>query len=206
MFTSRAEYRLLLREDNADQRLTSKGRELGLVHDERWNAFTTKQEAIEKETQRLSKLLIRPNDLTESESKRIFGKVLSSEFKALELLKRPEIDYITLTNIPVVGHAVENEVVAEQVEITTKYSGYIKRQQDEIAKTARHANKKLPENFDYSLVQGLSNEVRQKLIEVRPDTIGQAGRISGVTPAAVSLLLVHLKKSEYRANLGKKIA
>ena len=207
MFTSRAEYRLLLREDNADARLTSIGRELGLVGDERWEAFEKKQKAIKIETERLAKTLVRPSDISEEDSKTMFGKVLSTEFKALELLKRPEVDYQTLISIDAVGKG-ENitAAVAEQVEIATKYAGYIKRQLDEIAKTARYANKKLPETLDYNLVHGFSNEVKQKLMDIRPETIGQAGRISGVTPAAISLLLVHLKKSDKKAVLSKKIA
>ena len=207
MFTSRAEYRLLLREDNADARLTSIGRELGLVSDERWHAFEKKQNAIKIETERLEKALVRPSDISEEDSKAMFGKVLSTEFKAIELLKRPEVDYQTLVSIGSVGKG-ENmtAAIAEHVEIATKYAGYIKRQLDDIAKTARHANKKLPETLDYNLVQGLSNEVKQKLIDIRPETLGQAGRISGVTPAAISLLLVHLKKSDKKAALSKKIA
>ena len=206
MFTSRAEYRLLLREDNADQRLTEIGRNLGLVDDERWNAYTIKKDAIEKETARLSKILVRPSDISDVDSKALFGKVLSTEFKAIELLKRPEVNYHTLINLSVVGGGVADASVAEQVEIATKYSGYIKRQQDEIAKTARYANKLIPASFDYTSVKGLSNEVRQKLLDVKPETVGQAGRISGVTPAAVSILLVHLKKSDSRSVLSKKIA
>jgi len=207
MFTSRAEYRLLLREDNADARLTPMGRDLGLVDDFRWNAFEAKQKAIEIETQRLAKTLVRPSDVSEAESKALFGKVLSTEFKAIELLKRPEVDYKALVNIAVVGQGENiSSAVSEQVEITTKYAGYIKRQLDEIAKTARHANKKIPENLDYNRVQGLSNEVKQKLLEIKPETIGQAGRISGVTPAAISLLLVHLKKTDKKSALNKKIA
>ncbi len=207
MFTSRAEYRLLLREDNADARLTPIARDLGLVGDERWNAFEKKRLSIEVETHRLSKTLVRPSDISAEDSKAIFGKVLSSEFKAIELLKRPEVDYQTLINLSVVGPG-ENvtPAVSEQVEIATKYAGYIKRQLDEIAKTARHANKKLPESLDYNLVQGLSNEVKQKLMDIRPETIGQAGRISGVTPAAVSLLLVHMKKADKKSAISKKIA
>ena len=207
MFTSRAEYRLLLREDNADARLTPIGRGLGLVDEERWHAFEKKRLAIEIETERLAKTLVRPSDISEKDSKAIFGKVLSSEFKAIELLKRPEVDYQTLIEIEAVGKGDNITVaVAEQVQIATKYEGYIKRQLDEIEKTARHTNKKLPESLDYNLVQGLSNEVKQKLMDIRPETIGQAGRISGVTPAAVSLLLVHLKKADKKSALSKKIA
>jgi len=210
MFTSRAEYRLLLREDNADQRLTPKGRELGLVGDSRWSVFTTKLAAITQETERLATTLVRPTSMSKEEAKQTFGQVLSSDYKALELLKRPEVTYASLTDLDIVGKSEVTTEVSEQIQIETKYAGYIKRQKDEIAKAARHVNKALPESLDYASVQGLSNEVKQKLSDIRPVTIGQAGRISGVTPAAISLLLVHLKKMDYKSglskNVGKKIA
>jgi len=186
MFTSRAEYRLLLREDNADLRLTPVGRELGLVGEARWQAFEHKREAVDAELQRLGDLTIQPADVPELS--------LGDATKAIDLLKRPEFDYESLTAIDKVGAGTADPIVAEQVEVQTKYAGYINRQRGEIAKQLRHVGTGLPADLDYDQVSGLSNEVRQKLANVRPETIGQAGRISGVTPAAVSLLLVHLKR------------
>lgn len=182
MFTSRAEYRLLLREDNADLRLTEIGKNLGLVDDVRWEAFSYKREAIELEKQRLNSILIRPGELA-----------LESPAKALELLKRPDISYAKLAELKAVQAHDVDPVVAEQVEIQMRYAGYIKRQQQEIAKQKRHENTKIPADFDYTVIKGLSNEVRQKLQEIKPSNIGQAVRIPGVTPAAISLLLVYLK-------------
>lgn len=196
MFTSRAEYRLLLREDNADLRLTPKGRELGLVNDNRWQAFVIKQEAVVQEQQRLNALWIRPNTETSRGLEQWLANPLSREFRASELLRRPELDYAKLMQIPTLGPAVMDEKVAEQVEIQVKYAGYIDRQNDEIARQARYEQKRLPINLDYHAVAGLSTEVRQKLMTAKPATIGMASRIPGVTPAAISLLLVHLKKSE----------
>jgi len=196
MFTSRAEYRLLLREDNADLRLTPKGRELGLVNDNRWQAFVIKQEAVVQEQQRLNALWIRPNTETSRGLEQWLANPLSREFRASELLRRPELDYAKLMQIPTLGPAVMDEKVAEQVEIQVKYAGYIDRQTEEIARQARYEQKRLPINLDYHAVAGLSTEVRQKLMMAKPATIGMASRIPGVTPAAISLLLVHLKKSE----------
>ncbi|MDH5190742.1 MAG: tRNA uridine-5-carboxymethylaminomethyl(34) synthesis enzyme MnmG [Gammaproteobacteria bacterium] len=199
MFTSRAEYRLILREDNADLRLTTKGRELGLVDDERWQAFEQKREAIEQEQQRLRDTWIQPDKLTEEEANTAFGKPLSREYRLLDLLSRPDVSYDDLRNLPVFGEGVADLVVAEQVEIQAKYAGYIDRQLDEIERHRRHEETALPENMDYSKVSGLSSEVSQKLTTQQPQTIGHASRIPGVTPAAISLLLVHLKKKNLYA-------
>ena len=199
MFTSRAEYRLILREDNADLRLTTKGRELGLVDDERWQAFEQKREAIEQEQQRLHDTWIQPDKLTEEEANNAFGKPLSREYRLLDLLSRPDVSYDDLRNLPVFGEGVADLVVAEQVEIQAKYAGYIDRQLDEIERHRRHEETALPENMDYSKVSGLSSEVSQKLTTQQPQTIGHASRIPGVTPAAISLLLVHLKKKNLYA-------
>ncbi|MBU1724930.1 MAG: tRNA uridine-5-carboxymethylaminomethyl(34) synthesis enzyme MnmG [Gammaproteobacteria bacterium] len=195
MFTSRAEHRLLLREDNADLRLTEKGRELGLVDDARWAAFCTKREAIEREQQRLRSTALHPADVSAEDSQRVFGDVLARDYKLHELLRRPHVTYAGLTGLPAVGNPVADEKVAEQVEIQCKYAGYIERQQDEVHKQRRNEETRLPDWLDYAQVRGLSNEVRQKLQTQRPATIGQAARIPGITPAAISLLLVHLKKS-----------
>lgn len=196
MFTSRAEYRLLLREDNADLRLTPIGRELGLVDDERWQAFVAKRESIERERTRLAALTVHPHWLSDEQNSEWFdGSGLSRELKALELLKRPGMTYARVTSIEGVGDAGVDAPVAEQIEIQARYAGYINRQQAEIDRHKKHEMLPIPSALDYTHVNGLSNEVRQKLIEIRPQTLGQASRISGVTPAALSLLLVHLKKS-----------
>jgi len=194
MFTSRAEYRLLLREDNADLRLTEKARELGLVNDDRWAAFSKKRDAIESEQQRLNGTWLRPGTVPDDLAKKIVGNTLKKEANLAELLRRPEVSYTTLMTLPGAGTGVEDQKVAEQLEIQAKYHGYIERQQAEIEKHQRHETTKLDVDLDYSDVSGLSNEVAQKLNEHKPVTIGQASRISGVTPAAVSLLLVYLKK------------
>ena len=192
MFTSRAEYRLLLREDNADMRLTEKGRELGLVDDDRWKQFSDKREAIELERQRLKSTWIQPtSDTAEKLSAHIENK-LSHEYSLFELLKRPEIDYKIIGSL-YPEHQVEHKI-AEQVEIDAKYSGYIIRQQDEVNRLRRHENTRIPVNFNYKSVKGLSNEVKQKLSEATPETLARASRIPGVTPAAISLLIVQLKK------------
>lgn len=194
MFTSRAEYRLLLREDNADLRLTPVGRELGLVDDARWAAFETKREAIEQEHQRLKDTLLRPATVDAAAAEQVLGQPLGKEAHLDELLRRPDVSYTGLMTLAGAGEAVADPVVAEQVEIQTKYSGYIVRQKEEIARQLRQQGMPLPNDLDYSQVSGLSNEVCQKLTTQRPTTVGQASRISGVTPAAISLLLVHLKK------------
>lgn len=198
MFTSRAEYRLLLREDNADLRLTETGRELGLVGDERWQALCAKRDAIVREQQRLSESWIRTATPAAEALLQKHGEQLNQEQRVLDLLRRPSLGYADLVALPGVGPAVSDPRVAEQVEIQAKYHGYIERQREEIERQRRYASKLLPEDLDYQTVMGLSSEVREKLLSVRPATIGQAARIPGMTPAAVSLLLVHLKKSGYR--------
>ncbi|AZN34234.1 tRNA uridine-5-carboxymethylaminomethyl(34) synthesis enzyme MnmG [Pseudoalteromonas sp. Xi13] len=194
MFTSRAEYRLLLREDNADIRLTEKGRELGLVNDERWQAFNEKMEVIEKEKQRIKETWIHKDHAVVDQVNALLKTPLTREASLEDLLRRPEIRYDDLMAIDGFGSEFTNQAALEQVEIHTKYAGYIARQQDEINKQLRHEETILPKEFDYSTVSGLSNEVVAKLTDARPDTIGQASRISGITPAAISLLLVYLKK------------
>ncbi len=194
MFTSRAEYRLLLRQDNADLRLTPAGRELGLVGERRWRAFSEKREAIEREQRRLEVLLVRPDSAAARALSEQLEKPLVREQFAAELLRRPGLGYHDLTGIDTIGPGVTDSVVAEQVEIQAKYAGYLARQHDEIERQRRYQEQTLPVNFDYNAVRGLSNEVCEKLDDVRPQTIGQAARIPGVTPAAVSLLLIHIKK------------
>jgi tRNA uridine 5-carboxymethylaminomethyl modification enzyme len=194
MFTSRAEYRLLLREDNADLRLTGKGRELGLVDDERWRAFEAKQQAIAEIQTGLAKTYVRPNTAEAETISRFLSAPLLRESTLLELLRRPEIRIEHLQAISARLTEEENEQVLDQVEIQSKYQGYIDRQQAEIERSRRYDHWRLPESLDYQNVIGLSNEVREKLKQQRPETVGQAARIPGVTPAAISLLLVHLKK------------
>ena len=194
MFTSRAEYRLLLREDNADSRLTALGREIGLVDDARWAAFNSKMEAVELELQRLRGQWVHPDHKAVPELNTLLKNPVSREHSFEELIRRPEMTYNALMNIDGIGPGIDDPVAAEQVEIQIKYAGYIARQLDEIAKAQRHENTLLPMDFDYSKISGLSNEVVAKLTEARPETIGKASRISGITPAAISLLLVYLKK------------
>lgn len=194
MFTSRAEYRLLLREDNADLRLTEKGRELGLVDDDRWAKFNAKREAIELELQRLRSQWIHPNSPLVDALNPHLNTPITREATFEELLRRPELDYPKLMSVEGFGPAIEDQRAAEQVQIQVKYSGYIQRQQDEIDKAIRHEKTGLPQDLDYQEVPGLSNEVIAKLNDHKPDTVGQASRISGITPAAISILLVHLKK------------
>ena len=192
MFTSRAEYRLVLREDNADLRLTEKGRELGLVDDERWAIFNAKREAIESETQRLRSTWVQPGSENGQAFAARFNTPLTREYSLLDLLRRPEVDYATL--IELTGASDIPADAAEQVEIQTRYAGYIERQQDEIDRLRQHEETLLPADLDYLALNGLSKEISQKLASIRPQTLGQASRIPGVTPAAVSLLLIHLKK------------
>jgi len=197
MFTSRAEYRLQLREDNADLRLTAKGRELGLVDDLRWAAFCAKREAIERETARLRATWAYPERIPSAAAERVVGKALEREYRFFDLLRRPETTYAGLMSLPgAPTDAVTDPQVIEQIEIAAKYQGYIDRQQDEVARQLSAESTPLPAGFDYGEVRGLSKEVQQKLNQFRPETIGQAGRIQGVTPAAVSLLLVWLKRRE----------
>ena len=194
MFTSRAEYRLLLREDNADLRLTEKGREIGLVDDDRWAKFNAKREAIELELQRLRSQWVHPNSPLVDSLNPHLNTPITREATFEELLRRPELDYPKLMDIEGFGPAIEDQRAAEQVQIQVKYSGYIQRQQDEIDKAIRNEKTLMPQNLDYQEVPGLSNEVIAKLNDHKPETIGQASRISGITPAAISILLVHLKK------------
>ena len=195
MFTSRAEYRLLLREDNADLRLTPTGRELGLVDDARWRRFSRKRDAIEREKARLESTWIRPDTVEASLQIEALGQELTRETSLMALLKRPEIDYDDLMKLPGAGPGEPDREVSEQLEIQARYSGYIDRQSEEIERHRRNESTRLPEEIDYMNVRGLSTEIRQKLADHRPVTVGQAARISGVTPVAISLLLVHLKKT-----------
>jgi tRNA uridine 5-carboxymethylaminomethyl modification enzyme len=194
MFTSRAEYRLLLREDNADIRLTAKGHEIGLVDEKRWKAFNLKLEAIELERQRLKSTWVYPTHESTEALNVLLKNPVTKENTLEDLIRRPEMTYKTLMQIEAFGPEINNKQAAEQVEIQIKYAGYIERQKDEIAKTLRNENTLIPINFDFSQISGLSNEVVSKLSDTRPETIGKAGRISGITPAAVSLLIVYLKK------------
>jgi len=220
MFTSRAEFRLQLREDNADMRLTETGRQLGLVDDARWAAFNRKREAVSRETERLRSLWVSPKNLTAAESERVLGKAIEHEYSLADLLRRPDVDYAGLMSLEggkyasaELGASVSREteakplpdadavfaaVVIEQVEIVAKYSGYIDRQIEEVGRAAHYENLKLPPELDYLQVSALSFEARQKLSKCRPETLGQASRMSGITPAAISLLLVHLKKSNFK--------
>ena len=226
MFTSRAEFRLQLREDNADLRLTEAGRQMGLVGDAQWDAFCRKRDAVSRETERLRSIWVSPKNLSVSESERVLGKALEHEYSLADLLRRPEVSYQALMSLeggkyaaPLFPAPVSRETpdgdpapqngaepldlslsaaVVEQIEIAAKYAGYIGRQQGEVQRAAHYENLRLPADLDYLQVTALSIEVRQKLHRQRPETLGQAGRISGVTPAAISLLLVHLKKSGRR--------
>jgi len=194
MFTSRAEYRLLLREDNADLRLTETGRALGLVDDQRWRRFAAKRDAVVAEKQRLESIWAAPTNALGRRLALDLGITLSHETSAHDLLRRPELDYAKLLQIEQLGPAVSDPAVALQVEVQAKYAGYLDRQQAEIERQRRHETLLIPAAFDFAAVPGLSAEVLQKLTRTRPDTVGQASRIAGVTPAAVSLLLVHLHR------------
>jgi tRNA uridine 5-carboxymethylaminomethyl modification enzyme len=216
MFTSRAEFRLQLREDNADARLTETGRRLGLVDDARWDAFCRKRDAVSRETERLRSIWVSPKNLETSEAERVLGKAIDHEYNLAELLRRPGVGYADLMSLAN-GRFVSEELVAEpasdapdseevafvaevveQVEIAAKYSGYITRQNDEVLRAAHYEHLRLPEELDYMQVSALSIEARQRLSKQRPETLGQASRMSGITPATISLLLVHLKKSNFR--------
>ncbi len=201
MFTSRAEYRLLLREDNADLRLTEKGRELGLVDEARWQRFSAKREAMEAENQRLASTWVQPGSEAAMLVSAKLDQPLSREYSLADLLKRPQLTYADVASLS--GEPCTDEQAAQQVEIQAKYAGYIDRQKDEIDRLRRYEDTQLPVDLDYTLVDGLSNEVKQKLGDARPETLARAGRIPGVTPAAVSLLLVYLKK---RGKLERQIA
>jgi tRNA uridine 5-carboxymethylaminomethyl modification enzyme len=194
MFTSRAEYRLMLREDNADLRLTDTGRRLGLVGDAQWERFSRKRDAIAAEQQRLRSSWVNPRLVDSRAAVRVLGRPLEREYTLADLLKRPEVGYAALMSLPGAGKPVTDDAVAEQVEIQAKYGGYIARQQDEVARQEAFESLRIPEDLDYRAVHGLSFEVQQRLAQYRPQTLGQASRIQGVTPAAISLLLVHLKR------------
>ena len=197
MFTSRAEFRLQLREDNADMRLTEVGRQMGLVDDARWDAFSRKRDAVSRETQRLRSLWVNPRNLPAAEAERVLGKAIEHEYNLADLLRRPGVDYAGLMSLDggrFVPEQALGEDEVEQIEIAAKYSGYIGKQKEEVERAAHLETLRVPEDFDYMAVPALSIEVRQKLASQRPETLGQASRISGVTPAAISLLLVHLKK------------
>jgi tRNA uridine 5-carboxymethylaminomethyl modification enzyme len=194
MFTSRAEYRLQLREDNADMRLTEIGRGLGLIDDLRWETFERKRDAVAKELERLKSTWINPKILPQADAERVLGKGIDREYALTDLLRRPDVSYASLMSLPGAGESTADPVVAEQVEIQIKYDGYIARQHDEVLRRAQYEATVLPRNLDYGTVLGLSKEVQQKLGQHKPETLGQASRISGVTPAAISLLLVHLKR------------
>lgn len=194
MFTSRAEYRLLLREDNADLRLTEKGRELGLVDDARWARFNQKVEHVEQERQRLKDIWVNPKSDNIEQLNQLLKTPITREANGEDLLRRPEMTFEKLTSLDVFASQVDDQQATEQVEVQVKYEGYIQRQQDEIEKSLRHENTKLPVDLEYADVKGLSNEVVLKLNNSKPETVGIASRISGITPAAISILLVHLKK------------
>ena len=213
MFTSRAEFRLQLREDNADVRLTEAGRALGLVDDARWAAFCRKREAVSRETERLRSIWVNPNNLAASESERVLGKAIEHEYNLAELLRRPDVRYADLMGLDAgryasaaLSSATDDNTaqdvfvasVIEQVEIAAKYSGYITRQQEEVGRAAHYENLRLPAELDYMQVSALSIEARQRLNQLRPETLGQASRLSGITPATISLLLIHLKKGNFR--------
>ncbi len=208
MFTSRAEFRLQLREDNADLRLTETGRQLGLVDDARWDAFCRKRDAVSRETERLKATWINPRILSAAEAERVLGTTIEREYHLFDLLRRPDVSYAGLMSLdggkyasPEVSRETLGdlaEAVVEQIEIGAKYSGYINRQRDEVERAAHYENLKLPVDLDYMAVSALSIEARQKLQKHRPETLGQASRISGITPASISLLLIHLKKGGFR--------
>ncbi len=213
MFTSRAEFRLQLREDNADLRLTEVGRELGLVDDVRWDAFNRKRDAVSRETEKLKSTWVNPNILPAADAERLVGKALEREYNLIDLLRRPGVTYATLEEVASIArpHAGVSrtalseqlgdtlaDAVVEQVEISVKYAGYISKQQDDVARASTYEHLRLPEDLDYGLVTALSFEARQKLNKHRPETLGQASRISGITPASISLLLIHLRKGRFK--------
>jgi tRNA uridine 5-carboxymethylaminomethyl modification enzyme len=203
MFTSRAEYRLLLREDNADLRLTRQGRDLGLVDDTRWQALESKRAAIETEQQRLCRTFVRPEPANADALERVLGAPLNRGRSAMELLRRPEVSYRAMMTLPGVGPGIADDKVVEQIEIQARYHGYIERQTAEVARSIAQQETPLPDDVNYKAVRGLSAEVCEKLSNQRPATVGQASRIDGVTPAAISLLLVHLKKRSLERQSGK---
>ena len=208
MFTSRAEFRLQLREDNADARLTEVGRKMGLVDDARWDAFSRKRDAVSRETERLKSTWVNPRNLSADESVRVLGKAIEHEHNLFDLLRRPNVTYPALMSLEegrLASADVSRETlgelsatVIEQVEIAAKYSGYIDRQKGEVERAAFYEHLRLPDSLDYLQVTALSIEARQKLAKHRPETLGQASRISGITPASISLLLIHLKKGGFK--------
>jgi tRNA uridine 5-carboxymethylaminomethyl modification enzyme len=224
MFTSRAEFRLQLREDNADARLTETGRKLGLVDDARWEAFCKKRDAVSRETERLKSVWVNPKNLDEAEAVRVLGKAIDHEYSLTDLLRRPDVTYVSLmtlaggkyastelttpvsreTQAELTADAVKVAVVIEQVEIAAKYSGYIDRQREEVSRASHYEQMKLPTELDYMQVSALSIEARQTLNKFKPETLGQASRISGITPATMSLLLIHLKKSRFKGSVSEK--
>ena len=211
MFTSRAEYRLSLREDNADWRLTELGRQFGLVDDLRWDAYRRKRESVETEIQRLRSTWVNPRMVDAQIAEQVLGKAIEREYLLSDLLKRPGVSYESLMAMPYLEGIELPEGLppgdeAEQVEVQVKYEGYIARQQDEITRTQSHDLQAIPSDIDYSEITSLSFEVRQKLTQHRPETIGQASRMSGVTPAAISLLLIHLKRIKYGSQIEGKAA
>ena len=203
MFTSRAEYRLSLREDNADMRLTEAGRRLGLVGEARWAAFCEKREAIAREQERLKSTWVRPDRVDMAALTAVLGKPIEHEYTLFDLLRRPDVSYAGLTSLRIGGEGLADPLVVEQVEIQAKYQGYIERQAEEVARNQANEDMRLPEDIDYAAIGGLSAEIRQKLIRHRPQTIGQASRIQGMTPAAISILLVHLKRAALAAPRGR---
>ena len=207
MFTSRAEYRLSLREDNADMRLTEHGRRLGLVGDARWAAFCEKQEAIAREQERLRSTWIQPARVSLEDVTRVLGKPIEREYSLYDLLRRPDVTYQSLMSLKIGDASVATEtldpLVIEQIEIQARYQGYIDRQSEEVAKSLSSEETRLPDDIDYTVIGGLSNEIQQKLIRHRPETIGQASRIQGMTPAAISILLVHLKRGALEASRSR---
>jgi tRNA uridine 5-carboxymethylaminomethyl modification enzyme len=213
MFTSRAEFRLQLREDNADMRLTEVGRSMGLVNDARWNAFSRKRDAVSRETERLKSVWVNPKNLSAEESERVLGKAIEHEYNLADLLRRPNVSYEALMSLAGGKYRPEDAlieeglpIVIEQIEIAAKYSGYINRQREEVDRAAHFENLRLPDDLDYMQVAALSIESRQRLSKHRPETLGQASRISGITPATISLLLVHLKKGARRLPKTDEVA
>ena len=213
MFTSRAEFRLQLREDNADMRLTEAGRQLGLVDDARWDAFNRKRDAVSRETERLKSTWVHPNILPAADAERLVGKPLEREYNLIDLLRRPGVTFNTIAEVAAIARPEAgvsraalaaslgtdlSDAVVEQIEISVKYAGYISKQQEDVARASNYEHLKLPEDLDYGLVTALSFEARQKLNKHRPETLGQASRISGITPAAISLLLIHLRKGRFK--------
>jgi tRNA uridine 5-carboxymethylaminomethyl modification enzyme len=223
MFTSRAEFRLQLREDNADARLTEVGRQLGLVGNLQWDAFCRKRDAVSRETERLRSIWVSPRNLAQSEAERVLGKSIDHEYNLADLLRRPDVSYTALMglsdgkyanpDLPVsaleqgadAAQQVFVATVVEQVEIAAKYSGYIDRQKDEVERAAHYENLRLPAELDYMQVSALSIEARQRLNKFRPETLGQASRLSGITPATISLLLIHLKKGNFHGFAVKAV-